>query len=64
MTFRLTEEMCLIAVPDANRMEGFRYVDLGNYYKDSNNRKCLVTSRELANKYSDFVNVPVYVRKN
>jgi hypothetical protein len=61
--FRITEQMCLIAVPDENREEGFKYVDLGNYYKDSKGDKCLVTSKELARKYSKFIKVPIYTHK-
>jgi len=61
--FRITEQICLIAVPDENRQEGFKYVDLGNYYKDSNGEKCLVTSKELARKYFKFINVPIYTNK-
>ena len=61
MTFRLTEQMCLITVPDANREEGFKHVDLGNV--DDNNRKCLVTTAELADKYFWYVKVPIYIRK-
>ena len=63
MTFRLTEQMCLITVPDPNREDGYRYVDLGNYYLDDNNRKCLVTTAELADKYFWYVKVPIYIRK-
>jgi hypothetical protein len=61
--FRITEQICLIRVPDENRKEGFRFIDLGNYFTDSAGRKCLVTSQKLAKKYSDFVNVPVYIQK-
>jgi len=50
-------------VPDANREDGFKYVDLGNYYVDDNNRKCLVTTAELADKYFWYVKVPIYIRK-
>jgi len=50
-------------VPDANREDGYRHVDLGNYYMDDNNRKCLVTTAELADKYFWYVKVPVYIRK-
>ncbi len=61
--FKITEQICLIRVPDENRIEGFRYIDLGNYFIDSNGKKCLVTSKQLAEKYSDLLNVPVYVHK-
>jgi hypothetical protein len=61
--FKITEQICLIRVPDENRIDGFRFVDLGNYFTDSNGKKCLVTSQQLADKYSDFLNIPVYVRK-
>ena len=55
--------MCLIAVPDANREDGFKYVDLGNYFTDSDGNKCLVTSPDLAAKYSKYVKVPIYIHR-
>jgi hypothetical protein len=63
MTFKITDAMCLIAVPDANREDGFKYVDLGNYFTDSKGNKCLVTSPELAAKYSTYVKVPIYTHR-
>jgi hypothetical protein len=63
MTFKNAYQICLIRVPDQNRKEGFRFVDLGNYFTDSNGCKCLITSQRLAEKYSDFLNVPVYIHK-
>jgi hypothetical protein len=62
MTFKNTGTMCMITVPDANRKEGFKHVDLGNYFTDTNGNKCLVTTKENATKYSIQINVPIYVR--
>ena len=63
MNFKNTGQMCMIAVPDPNNEDGFRYVDLGNYFIDYDGNKCLVTTLENAKKYSSQVKVPIYVRK-
>jgi len=60
--FLNTYEMCIVMVPDQNRKEGCRNVDLGNFFKDETGQKVLITSRELAEKYSKFVNTPVFIR--
>jgi len=60
--FLNTYEMCIVMVPDQNRKEGVRNVDLGNFFKDEMGKKVLITSRELAEKYSKFVDVPVFIR--
>ena len=62
MKFKNTGQMCMITEPDANREEGFRFVDLGNYFFDAFGRKCLVTTKENAIKYGDRVDVPIYIR--
>jgi len=62
MTFKNTGTMCMITVPDANREEGFKHVDLGNYFTDTDGNKCLVTTKENATKYGSQINVPIYVR--
>jgi hypothetical protein len=62
MTFKNTNKMCMITVLDANREDGFKHVDLGNYFTDSDGNKCLVTTKENAIKYGIQVNVPIYVR--
>jgi hypothetical protein len=62
MTFKNTGEMCMITVLDANRKDGFKHVDLGNYFTDSDGNKCLVTTKENATKYHSKVNVPIYIR--
>jgi hypothetical protein len=64
MSFRNTGVMCMVAVPDYNREEGFKSVDLGNYFTDPNGDRCLVTSVELASRYSRYVNVPIYTRRS
>jgi hypothetical protein len=64
MTFKNTGEMCVVLVSDFNREEGFKTVDLGNYFvNELNGEKCLITSREYASKYKRLVDVPIYVRK-
>ena len=63
MTYRNTGEMCLITVADPNREEGFRNIDLGNYFTNDQGDKFLLTSHENAKKYSEQVNVPILVWK-
>jgi hypothetical protein len=62
MTFKNTGIMCMITVPDSNRKDGFKHVDLGNYFTDTDGNKCLVTTKENAIKYGSQINVPIYVR--
>ena len=63
MTFKNTGEICMIEVPNASREEGFRLVDLGNYFVAPDGSKCLITSVENAKKYKHKVNVPIYIKK-
>lgn len=63
MTFKNTGVICMVEVPDANRKEGFKYVDLGNYFTASDGTQCLITSIENARNYKDKVNVPIYIKK-
>ena len=56
-------EICLVAIEDLNQNDELKFIDLGNYFLDSNGRKCLITSKELAEKYSHKVNVPIYILK-
>ena len=62
--FTNTGVMCMITVNDNNREDGQRQVDLGNFFEDENGQKCLITSTNLAKRYSHLVDVPIYVRKN
>ena len=62
MTFKNTGVICMISVPDANREEGFKYVDLGNYFADVNGNKCLVTTKENAIQYGNQITVPIYIQ--
>ena len=55
--------MCMVKVPDLNREEGFRLIDMGNYYADEKGEKSLITSLELAKKYGHLVKEKVYTRK-
>lgn len=58
-----TGEMCMIMVEEPNRLEGFRFVDIGNYYKDKDGNKCVILSKEDAIKYNSYIDVPIYVKK-
>jgi len=63
MTYKNTGVMCMVTVADANRKDGIKFVDLGNYFTDDKGRKFLFTSFENAEKYWDQVNVPIIIRK-
>ena len=62
MTFKNTGVICMIEMPDANREDGFRYVDIGNYFTAPDGTKCLITSVENARAYKDKIEVPIYIR--
>jgi len=62
MTYKNTGEMCMVTVADANRKDGIRFVDLGNYFTDEKGRKFLLTSFENAEKYWQQVKVPILIR--
>ena len=62
MTFKNTGVMCMISVSDANREEGFRYIDLGNYFIDVNENKCLITTKKNAIQYGNQITVPIYIQ--
>jgi len=50
-----TGVMCMVYVDD-------RRIDMGNYFINEKGVKCLITSRELAEKYNNLVLCPIYVR--
>ena len=57
MTLSNTGVMCMVHI-------GERSVDMGNYYvNNKTGERVLVTNQELAQKYSRFINVPIYVRR-
>ena len=56
MTFTNTGVMCVV-------FAGGRFIDLGNYFTTPNGNKCLITTIDNAKKYSNLVEVPVYIRK-
>ena len=62
MTFKNTGVICMIQVHDANREDGIRHVDLGNYFIAPDGTDCLITSVEFAQKYKDKISVPIYIR--
>lgn len=64
MTFKNTGVMCMISVNDNNREDGFKFVDLGNYFTDGNGNKCLITTKENAMQYCNQITVPIYVSKD
>ena len=53
----------MVEAPDSSREEGFRLVDVGNYYADGKDEKFLITSFELAKKYGHLVKEKVYIPK-
>jgi len=62
MTYKNTGVMCMVTVADANRKDGIKFIDLGNYFTDDNGKKFLLTSIENAKKYWRLVNVPILIR--
>lgn len=56
--------ICLIEVKDQNREEGFRFVDVGDYYQDCNGNRIVITSKELAKKYHHLLEEPIYTLKS
>jgi len=61
MNLKNTGAMCIVTVPDANRKDGFKHVDVGNYFEFMG-KKVLVTSKENALKYSKQIDVPIYIK--
>jgi hypothetical protein len=59
--FQRTESICLVTVPAQNE-DGFRVVDMGNYYLYKG-KQVLLTRFELAKEYGHLVNVPIYYLK-
>lgn len=58
-----TGEMCMISVVDENREDGFRMVDIGNYFQKSDGTKVVITSGIKAEKYGHLIDADIYVRK-
>ena len=48
---------------DDSKEEGFRCVDVGNFYKNAKGERVVVTDIEKAKKYSGLIDVPVYIRR-
>ena len=61
MSLKNTGAMCVVIVPDANNADGFKLVDLGNYF-ELDGKRVLVTSKEKATKYGKQIDVPIYIR--
>ena len=58
-----TGEMCMVHIRDENREDGFRSVDIGNYYTSPDGEKVLIMSCEQAERYGNLLEVPIYIRK-
>lgn len=59
-----TGVMCMVAVNDNSREEGFRFVDVGNLFTTDSGERVLLTSDDLAEKYSHLIDYKIYARKN
>jgi len=59
--FQKTGSICLVTVL-AQDEDGFRVVDMGNYYLYKG-KQVLLTRFELAEEYGHLVNVPIYYLK-
>lgn len=53
----------MVTVHDVNREDGIKQVDIGNYFKDYDGARCVITTKEFAIKYGHLVDVPIYIRK-
>lgn len=62
MIYKNTGVMCILTVHDPNKEDGFKYVDLGNYFTDEQGNKFLIMSHANAKEYSKHINVPILVR--
>lgn len=62
--FTNTNEICFIKVKCPNREEGFKMVDLGNYFKNEKGEKVLITTLEKAKRFGHLVDVDIYIHKN
>jgi hypothetical protein len=63
-SFINTGIICTISVPDSNRKEGFKFIDLGNFFINNvDGKQCLITTKENAMQYEKYVKVPIYIRK-
>ena len=58
-----TGEICTVFPGDDSKEEGFRCVDVGNFYKNAKGERVVVTDIEKAKKYSGLIDVPVYIRR-
>ena len=63
MELKNTGIMCSIEVADANREDGTRFVDLGNYF-NLGEKRVLLTSLALAKQYGHLVDADIYIRKS
>ena len=52
-----TGVMCMVFVGD-------KAIDMGNYYTDKDGKRCLITRKDLAQKYGFLVDCPIYVFKD
>jgi hypothetical protein len=58
MAFKNTGVICLIDV-------GESFVDMGDYYiNEQTGERVLITRKDLAERYSNFVDVPIYIFKS
>jgi len=57
-----TGVMCMITVNDANREDGIKHIDIGNYYIDEQGEKCVITTKDIANKYSELIDCKIYTK--
>lgn len=54
--------ICLVQVSDYNKEEGYRNVNVGNYFEDDAGNLFVVTTLEMAKKYYQYINVPILTR--
>ena len=61
--FTNTGVMCMITIDDLSRKDGFKSIDLGNYFLSPSGSRCLILTSEDAKRYGHLASVPVYVMK-
>ena len=61
-TMQNTGVMCMVMATDPNREGGFRLVDIGNYFITGGGRRCVVTSRAMAERFYEQIHDDIFVR--
>ena len=55
--------MCMLTVNDYNKLDDVKNIDIGNYYVDEKDNKCVVITKELASKYHNLIDCDIYITR-